>query len=70
MSPRLFKGSSLSVVVAKAAVAANDFSTCQTDVWAGGGGELVDPDGGLDDDYDGVLVTSRGDGAWDDADVF
>ena len=30
----------------------------------------MDPDGGLDDDYDDALAASWGDEAWDDADVY
>ena len=53
----------------EAAPAADDFFMRQMDAWADGGGALVDPDGGLDDDYDDALVASWGAGAWDDADV-
>lgn len=41
--------------------------TDQIDAWTSGGGELADPDGGLDDDYGDALVASWGDGAPDDA---
>ena len=49
---------------------ADDFFTRQVDAWVDGDGGVVDPDGGLDDDYDDALAASWGDEAWDDADVY
>ena len=49
---------------------ADDFFTRQVDAWVDGDGGMVDPDGGLDDDYDDALAASWGDEAWDDADVY
>ena len=49
---------------------ADDFFARQVDAWVDGDGVVVDPDGGLDDDYDDALAASWGDEAWDDADVY
>ena len=49
---------------------ADDFFTRQVDAWVDADGGVVDPDGGLDDDYDDALAASWGDEAWDDADVY
>ena len=49
---------------------ADDFFTRQVDAWVDGDWAMVDPDGGLDDDYDDALAASWGDEAWDDADVY
>ena len=47
---------------------ADDFFARQVDAWVDRDGGVVDPDGGLDDDYDDALAASWGDEAWDDAD--
>ena len=54
----------------RVAPTADDFFTRQVDAWVDGDWAMVDPDGGLDDDYDDALAASWGDEAWDDADVY